>query len=418
MIKIPCGDKHYWMDGYLKSNLDDAKRIVRDDWDFLLTVDGAVGCLAGDTLVRVSRGTDTRLYCVNNYTIKDLYKIWDGTPRYIRSYKGWDGIGLHRIIDVFHRGKKEVYTLTLENEKTIKATADHKFFTLEGWTALDKLSLDDEVMCDMGFMQRPYYSGVKSVVYSGIEDTYDIECETPHHNFAANEIIAHNSGKSVLTQQMAYYCSDGNFSVDDIVFTGHDFRERVLQSKPYSAIVFDEAFRGLSARGSMTDTNKMLLGLLNEIRQKRLFVFIVLPSVWDLDKYVTMHRSMGLIHVHTVKKKKPNGEFERERGHFRFYNQSKLRYLLGNSTAKYVYPKTVSFFGTYKPFYVVDEEEYRVKKGEALGMVGVSDVKARRITEHRLILMKHLKTLGVSTPEIARLLGVVPDTARNWLRGE
>lgn len=42
-----------------------------------------------------------------------------------------------------------------------------------------------------------YYSTVKNITYCGFKETYDIECEDPHHNFAANDIIIHNSGKTI-----------------------------------------------------------------------------------------------------------------------------------------------------------------------------------------------------------------------------
>lgn len=42
----------------------------------------------------------------------------------------------------------------------------------------------------------PQYSPFKSLEYIGEEKTYDIECESPHNNFAANRIIVHNSGKT------------------------------------------------------------------------------------------------------------------------------------------------------------------------------------------------------------------------------
>jgi len=43
----------------------------------------------------------------------------------------------------------------------------------------------------------PIYSKVKSVTYIGIEDTYDIICKNPYHNFVANGMVVHNSGKSI-----------------------------------------------------------------------------------------------------------------------------------------------------------------------------------------------------------------------------
>jgi len=44
----------------------------------------------------------------------------------------------------------------------------------------------------------PEFVGICGINYVGIEDTYDIICEDPHHNFVANGIVVHNSGKSQL----------------------------------------------------------------------------------------------------------------------------------------------------------------------------------------------------------------------------
>lgn len=42
----------------------------------------------------------------------------------------------------------------------------------------------------------PDYSKVVSTKYLGIEDTYDIQCQAPFHNFVANGMVIHNSGKT------------------------------------------------------------------------------------------------------------------------------------------------------------------------------------------------------------------------------
>jgi uncharacterized protein (DUF488 family) len=39
--------------------------------------------------------------------------------------------------------------------------------------------------------------------YIGIEDTFDVQCPDPHHNFVANGIIVHNSGKSFIPITLA-----------------------------------------------------------------------------------------------------------------------------------------------------------------------------------------------------------------------
>ena len=46
------------------------------------------------------------------------------------------------------------------------------------------------------------YKKIKEIVYSGIEDTYDIVCDEPYHNFVANGIVVHNSGKSRNTVEL------------------------------------------------------------------------------------------------------------------------------------------------------------------------------------------------------------------------
>ena len=52
---------------------------------------------------------------------------------------------------------------------------------------------------------NPEYSAVKSITPVGIEDTYDITCfDNP--NFNANDIIVHNSGKSLLTEYFISWC--------------------------------------------------------------------------------------------------------------------------------------------------------------------------------------------------------------------
>ena len=49
----------------------------------------------------------------------------------------------------------------------------------------------------------PYYSKVISIDYVGIKNTYDIVCKEPYHNFVANGIVVHNSGKTVTLQVIA-----------------------------------------------------------------------------------------------------------------------------------------------------------------------------------------------------------------------
>lgn len=209
-----------------------------------------MGCLAGDTIIKVNRGGKD-FKC----TIKELYeKINRGyftasIPTRIRSYKEDLGyIGLHELERVVYSGKKELFIVFFNNGETIKATKDHKFLTNEGFLPLEKLTLSHIVMVDNLIKHKsktikskikkprgkevkrlkyidtsayhihhkdskeehlkehgnyihfghgtPEYSKVIAIKHVGIEDTYDIICKEPYRNFVANNIVVHNSGKT------------------------------------------------------------------------------------------------------------------------------------------------------------------------------------------------------------------------------
>ncbi|MBE3128292.1 MAG: hypothetical protein IMZ60_01270, partial [Actinobacteria bacterium] len=247
-----------------------------------------------------------RLY--NHYhNIKNRHsgKFDKSIPSFIRAFNGKE-IRLHKVKDIIYSGKKQVFMLKLEDGKFIKATANHKFLTRDGWKQLKQLGVGEEVMCDKlkpskngrktiklydiqlkvnnhPFMQGrnqvevhrliyesyinklkfteyldillneperakslkfidpsvyhihhkdechynnsienlqlmkveehlkvhgiaegyknfsqgiPVFTKIESIIPLEVEDVYDIECEEPHHNFVANGIIVHNSGKS------------------------------------------------------------------------------------------------------------------------------------------------------------------------------------------------------------------------------
>jgi hypothetical protein len=165
-------------------------------------------------------------------------------------------------------------------------------------------------------------------------------------------------GKSVIAQQGAYEV-DPTINLERITFTPKEFREAILQATKYQAVVYDEAYTGLSSRGTMTDINKTLVSMLAEIRQKNLFVFIVMPTFFDLDRYVAIWRSRGLIHVYTDK--------GYGRGYFAYYNKERKKnlYIIGKKFYDYRKPKP-NFRGRFTNYYVVDEEAYRQKKLKAL----------------------------------------------------
>ena len=165
-------------------------------------------------------------------------------------------------------------------------------------------------------------------------------------------------GKSVLAMQMAYYC-DPALTIDNVCLTTEEFKKAVINARPYSAIVYDEAFTGLSSRNTMTRINKSLVEMLAEIGQKNLFIFIVCPTFFDLDKYPALWRSKALVHIYT------GDGFER--GFFRFYSMEtkKNLYVYGKKTYNYNCLKA-DFYGCFTNFYIIDKAAYKKKKADSL----------------------------------------------------
>ena len=88
---------------------------------------------------------------------------------------------------------------------------------------------------------NPEYSAVKSIEEMGIEDTYDITCfDNP--NFSANNIIVHNSGKSLLVEYFITWCFAR--SVDNaFCYVAYSDRLITKLSKESKDIIESEAFK-------------------------------------------------------------------------------------------------------------------------------------------------------------------------------
>lgn len=224
------------------------------------------------------------------------------------------------------------------------------------------------------------------------------------------------AGKSIFAQLLGFYLSDGKLKIENIVFTGDDFKERVLAANRYDCIIFDEAFRGLSARSSLSKVNTSIVQMLNEIRQKNLFVLIVLPSVWDLDTFVRLQRTKGVFNVYTSKGK--------ERGYFRFFrndpNENFFKSFFHKSLNKYKYPPFPQMKGRFQNQYFVDPEEYSKIKLEVLGVDVEAENQLRRKNEFRKeLLLGVFYRLKARFPDLnqretAEIMGINKKTLRNW----
>lgn len=169
------------------------------------------------------------------------------------------------------------------------------------------------------------------------------------------------SGKSVFAMQIGKYV-DPSLNLSRICMSAKEFKDAIIAAKQYQCVIYDEAFTGLSSRSSLSEINRMLVSLMMQMRQKNLFVIVVLPTFFMVDKYVALFRAQALIHIFESK----------ERRYFQVFNRKKKKYIYLRGLKTYSYGKQARwtrFRGKFYGKYIVDEEKYRKKKSDALEAV-------------------------------------------------
>ncbi len=170
------------------------------------------GCLAGDTMIPLA-DTGERV------PIRDLagetgFAVWALDPETHRLERAL-------VSRAFPTGVKPVYRLTTRLGRTIRATANHRFFTTKGWKRLDELRVGEFLALPRHLpaahqqtlsreralriaeafgseeLVRPvcgdiHWDPIVSIEPDGEEEVFDLTVPGPH-NFIADGIIAHNS---------------------------------------------------------------------------------------------------------------------------------------------------------------------------------------------------------------------------------
>lgn len=96
------------------------------------------GCLAGDTLIKDAETGHL-------YTIKELAERKEQIPINVFAMDENLKISSHAMTKVFYSGKKKVFELKTTSGRRIKASANHPFYKLDGWTRLDQMKVGDRI---------------------------------------------------------------------------------------------------------------------------------------------------------------------------------------------------------------------------------------------------------------------------------
>lgn len=164
------------------------------------------------------------------------------------------------------------------------------------------------------------------------------------------------AGKSTFGMQMGKFI-DPTLDISRVCMTADEFKQTIIDAKKGECVIYDEAVTGLTSGDSVSRIGKLLKSMMMQMRQKNLFVIVILPTVFELNTYAAMSRAKSLFHIY---------ESGGRQGYFVGYNRASTRllYLKGKKTRSY---KVRSWFrGRFYGKYPINEEEYRKKKGEAL----------------------------------------------------
>jgi replicative DNA helicase len=96
------------------------------------------GCLSGDTLILNSEtGERIPIKTLAERQNQSNFKCMAVNPNY--------KLSPHNMFKVFYSGKKEIFELKTKTGRTIKASGNHPFLKLSGWTHLEDLKIGDKI---------------------------------------------------------------------------------------------------------------------------------------------------------------------------------------------------------------------------------------------------------------------------------
>lgn len=250
-------------------------------------------------------------------------------------------------------------------------------------------------------------------VDGNLKGNLDFYKKRVNHNFDFVGLVIgdEGTGKTELTEQLALYY-DPEFNLDKYVYSIEQFDAAVDSAAPYSCILWDE-----SDEIDSSNMRKILVAIkrkFKRIRSKNLFIWLVTPTFFDLNKYFVMHRVQCLVRVYA------KGV---TRGSFMFYTKRKLQLLYIKGYKEWNLNAVKSdFFGSFtkKPKgFPIQQEDIQKKKDDSTSSIfeNMGKTKREMMQEYRVVcvdrLYKWLKRRYNITPtqeDVANVFGMTQAT--------
>lgn len=140
-----------------------------------------IGCITGDSLINTKDG------------VMRMDSIPEGA--FVRSYDtNTKKVSFKQCSGTIEKGKRMTYLVIVEHYGHIRATDNHPFYTEDGWVQLKDLKIGQKVFRYDSFDGKIELVKIKSIEAFKEEPVYDLTVND-NHNFFANDILVHNSGK-------------------------------------------------------------------------------------------------------------------------------------------------------------------------------------------------------------------------------
>jgi energy-coupling factor transporter ATP-binding protein EcfA2 len=210
------------------------------------------------------------------------------------------------------------------------------------------------------------------------------------------------TGKSTLYSQLAKIV-DPECNLDNTHFSVVDFCESIGKSERVDRVQVqaDDEATDLMSRSALESGNKKVLITLARMRSKKIVVFLMLPSFFDLDRTIAMFYTKMVVRCFN------RGQLHR--GYFDAWLGNKAvreLYLNGKKTYSYYKPKP-NLKGRFSDCFCFDYVKYCDKKDAALLKMSAKETYAsNRFKKQRDLLIKYTYEQGKLTQKaIGELIG-------------
>lgn len=219
------------------------------------------------------------------------------------------------------------------------------------------------------------------------------------------------SGKTTLAVTLSYYLANKmnkKFTVDNIFFDPEKMIKFATTTRE-QIIMWDEAaFGGLSSQWHNKVQQKLRIMLMVAGKYNHTYFFII-PSFFELQKYIAVTRSMGLINVTT-----PDMI---QRGFYTVYNRNQKTFIYNHYTKTQWYGHDRCFRGRWlmkNVDKIIDWDIYEDKKDKAIQHALQEDTGGRKGDMTKLEKIQNALALNYPEKDVIKITGCHRRTYYEW----